>query len=103
MVRAAIGGAFIKPDTKVSGFFVDYFGEKFIPNLFREAQVRELKTSRKTSFFCLSLVMSYYVYILFSKKVNSYYMLETSDLINRLNWRNAGEFKKAHTKIDDDW
>jgi len=41
-------GSFLKPDTKVSGFFVDYFGEKFIPNLFWEAQEREQEVSRKT-------------------------------------------------------
>jgi putative endonuclease len=43
------------------------------------------------------------VYVLFSKKSNSYYIGETSDLTNRLKWHNTGEFKKAHTKIADDW
>jgi len=40
---------------------------------------------------------------LFSKKVNSYYIGETSDLANRLQWHNIGEFKKAHTKVADNW
>ncbi len=47
--------------------------------------------------------MNHCVYVLFSKKSNSYYIGETSDLSNRLNWHNTGEFKKAHTKIANDW
>ena len=47
--------------------------------------------------------MNHCVYVLFSKKVNSYYIGETSDLKNRLQWHNSGEFKKAHTKIANDW
>ena len=47
--------------------------------------------------------MNHCVYILFSKKVNSYYIGETSDLPNRLIWHNNREFQKVYTKIADDW
>ena len=47
--------------------------------------------------------MNHCVYILFSKKANSYYIGETSDLANRLHWHNTGEFKKSYTKIANDW
>ncbi|UFH36198.1 GIY-YIG nuclease family protein [Flavobacterium acetivorans] len=56
-----------------------------------------------SGFFCLYLNMGHFVYILFSEKLDSYYVGETSNLHNRLKWHNEKEFSKAYSKITDDW
>jgi putative endonuclease len=47
--------------------------------------------------------MNHFVYILFSEKLDSYYIGETSNLETRLKWHNKKEFTKAYSKIADDW
>jgi putative endonuclease len=43
--------------------------------------------------------MSYYVYILKSKKDNKYYIGSTSDVIARLNYHNAGLQRSTRNRI----
>ena len=45
----------------------------------------------------------HFVYVLYSQKIDSFYIGETSNVENRLLWHNNKEFKKAYTKITDDW
>ncbi|CAM3710356.1 GIY-YIG nuclease family protein [Flavobacterium saliperosum] len=45
----------------------------------------------------------HYVYILYSPQKDTFYIGETSNLEVRLQWHLSKEFKKAHTKITDDW
>jgi putative endonuclease len=45
--------------------------------------------------------LSYYTYILFSKKLNKYYVGSTSNLENRITEHNSGEGK--YTKLGIPW
>ncbi|WP_394759558.1 GIY-YIG nuclease family protein [Flavobacterium sp.] len=45
----------------------------------------------------------HFVYVLYSRKTDSFYIGETSNIENRLLWHNNKEFQKAYTKITDDW
>lgn len=45
----------------------------------------------------------HYFYILYSPKRDRFYIGETSDLIERLKKHNNKGFKKAYTKITNDW
>jgi putative endonuclease len=45
----------------------------------------------------------HYVYIIYSKDKDTFYIGETSDIENRIKWHNTAEFDNAYTKISDDW
>ncbi|WP_430906462.1 GIY-YIG nuclease family protein [Maribacter sp. 2-571] len=45
----------------------------------------------------------HYLYILYSKKADRYYVGETPELDNRLRLHNQHHFKKGFTKAADDW
>ncbi|MEY2869161.1 MAG: hypothetical protein RIR01_1641 [Bacteroidota bacterium] len=45
----------------------------------------------------------HFVYIIYSSEKDTFYIGETSDMELRLQWHNSGLFKKAHTKIANDW
>ena len=45
----------------------------------------------------------HFVYVLYSQKIDSFYIGETSNIENRLLWHNNKEFQKAYTKIANDW
>jgi putative endonuclease len=45
----------------------------------------------------------HYVYILYSSKLDKYYIGETIDLEERLHLHNSGYFKKAFTSKAKDW
>ncbi|RVT80043.1 GIY-YIG nuclease family protein [Flavobacterium sufflavum] len=45
----------------------------------------------------------HFVYIIYSSDKDTFYIGETSDIELRLQWHNSGMFKKAHTKIANDW
>ncbi|MEO8516560.1 MAG: GIY-YIG nuclease family protein [Flavobacterium sp.] len=47
--------------------------------------------------------MTHFLYILFSKSKDKYYIGETSDVDFRLNLHNSHNFKNNFTKIADDW
>ena len=47
--------------------------------------------------------MRHFLYILYSKSANKYYIGETSDVSFRLNLHNSHEFKGSFTKIASDW
>ena len=42
-------------------------------------------------------------YILYSVVLNKFYVGETENLEQRLEWHNSGVFKKSYTKITADW
>ena len=44
-----------------------------------------------------------YFYILYSSKIDSYYIGETSNIKLRILQHNSGYFEKSYTKITDDW
>jgi putative endonuclease len=45
----------------------------------------------------------HYVYILYSQKLNKYYVGETGDLQNRLIQHNTGFYKASYTTKANDW
>ncbi len=45
----------------------------------------------------------HYVYILYSKQINRYYIGETSDVEGRLGQHQSGFYKGAFTKQTNDW
>ena len=45
----------------------------------------------------------HYLYILYSKSINRYYVGETADIDNRLSQHNAHYFSKSFTKTAEDW
>ena len=47
--------------------------------------------------------MNYFVYILFSHKLNRYYIGQTIDLEERLKQHNSGFYDDASTKGSNDW
>ena len=47
--------------------------------------------------------MEYFVYILYSKKLNRYYIGQTVDIETRLTQHNTGFYENSSTKISDDW
>ena len=47
--------------------------------------------------------MPYFVYIIFSKKINRFYIGETVDVEERLRQHNTAFFKGASTTKADDW
>jgi len=53
-------------------------------------------------FFCL-LSKMHFLYVLYSKAANRYYVGETSDVDTRLKQHNQHHFKKGFTKAAEDW
>ena len=47
--------------------------------------------------------MNFFVYILFSKKLNRYYIGQTLDVEERLQQHNLGLYENASTKVANDW
>lgn len=47
--------------------------------------------------------MEYYVYILYSKSIDKYYVGQTSNIENRLNFHNSIEYNKIWTKRGMPW
>ena len=47
--------------------------------------------------------MDYFVYILFSEKLNRYYIGQTVDIEERLKQHNSGFYENASTKVSNDW
>ncbi|MFD0798818.1 GIY-YIG nuclease family protein [Maribacter chungangensis] len=45
----------------------------------------------------------HYLYILYSEKIDKYYIGESPDIVNRLEQHNSHYFEKAFTKAADDW
>ena len=45
----------------------------------------------------------HFVYIIYSPKLDKFYVGETSDLGRRLAWHNSGEFTGSYSKIASDW
>jgi putative endonuclease len=45
----------------------------------------------------------HYVYILYSKSIDKYYVGETSSIEERLEQHNSGYFAKSYTSKVDDW
>ena len=46
----------------------------------------------------------YFVYVIFNKKHQKYYIGQTKDLINRLNFHNNGSFESSYTfRFDGEW
>ena len=45
----------------------------------------------------------HFVYIIYSKKSDKYYVGETTDVEQRIHWHNSHYFKRASTVIADDW
>ena len=45
----------------------------------------------------------HFLYILYSQKIDKYYIGESPDIVNRLEQHNSHYFKKAFTKAADDW
>jgi putative endonuclease len=43
------------------------------------------------------------VYIIYSPKIDKYYVGETSDLLQRLHWHNTSEFKSSFPTQTNDW
>ena len=52
---------------------------------------------------CLIFRMKYFCYILFSQKLNKYYIGETNDPQQRLQYHNEGHFTGSYTSKSDDW
>ncbi len=46
---------------------------------------------------------TYCCYILYSKKLDSYYIGETENVSQRLVWHNSGKFKGSSTSRTNDW
>ena len=51
----------------------------------------------------LSLWIMFLVYILYSEKLDQYYVGQTEDLSRRIEEHNSHVFKYSSTKITDDW
>ena len=49
------------------------------------------------------LFFMYYIYILYSTKLQGYYIGETMDINARIEQHNAGFYKNAYTSKSDDW
>lgn len=47
--------------------------------------------------------MNYVVYVLYSKRLQKYYVGETVDLVQRINEHNAGMYKGSFTSQSNDW
>jgi len=47
--------------------------------------------------------MDYFVYILFSEKLNRYYIGQTVNIEERLMQHNSGFYENASTKVSNDW
>jgi len=47
--------------------------------------------------------MNYFVYILFSEKLNRFYIGQTVNVEERLVQHNSGFYDKASTKVSNDW
>ena len=47
--------------------------------------------------------MKYFVYILFSEKLDQYYTGHSEDTATRIKQHNEGFFENAHTSLADDW
>ena len=60
------------------------------------------KASRKTGFFCYRF-MQYFVYILFSEKLNKFYVGTTTSVEERLVKHNEGFYENAFTKNGVPW
>ncbi|MEO8254857.1 MAG: GIY-YIG nuclease family protein [Flavobacterium sp.] len=45
----------------------------------------------------------HYVYVINSPSKDTFYIGETSDIENRLQWHNSGIFENSYTKIANDW
>lgn len=45
----------------------------------------------------------HFLYIIYSKKIDKYYVGETKDLQNRIELHNQHRFRKAFTKSAEDW
>lgn len=47
--------------------------------------------------------MPHYVYILYSEKLDKYYVGETGNVTERLRWHNEGKFDQSYTTQTNDW
>jgi putative endonuclease len=47
--------------------------------------------------------MGYCCYILYSPRLDKYYIGETEDIVERLNQHNSGFFKNSYTSKSSDW
>ena len=54
-------------------------------------------------FFCIFNPMKYFCYILYSEKLNRYYIGETSNLEERQHLHNTAFFKGCYTSRTNDW
>jgi putative endonuclease len=47
--------------------------------------------------------MAHYIYIIYSKTTDKFYIGETENISQRLKWHNTKEFANSSTKIASDW
>lgn len=59
--------------------------------------------SGESNFTALIFSHMHWVYILYSETAQHYYIGETSDIVQRLQWHNEHVFKKSSTAIASDW